>query len=353
MPWVNIPDTDIDEESPIKESLVTALRDNVKEMFDGDAGAPKLVNAAIKVNDIDGDVINDDEILRPQIVDGSITERAISNNQIDRSLLNTTLLTLTVSQAVALPPNGQTFNLGSVIGPRMLGYFTRYNPRIGGDFYKFRMGKKRGSIFSFGTDLDLLQHAWFWVSGVAVGTSIIEINVLYMTSSPPWNLGNGDIPLFMFAMIDKDKNIKGFSACIDPPWGQNEKVFKKPDGKKFIKEFLDLDKAKKDRKYYDDFRKKLDAQETVMGDNFLEIEYTQPVKNRFKDLLPVHFGHVPEDHSVIIIDPVSDFCEDLKLLADAGENIAELFNEGQIVIKDKLQGVNTPANIEAYKADWA
>lgn len=352
MAWTNIPDSDLDEESPIKEHVLKELRDNVDAIFNGDPGAPSLVDAAIKLDDIDGDVVLDNEILRAQIVNDSITSRTISANQINRTLIDTTLLTLTVSQFVALPPNGHQFNLGAVIGPRMLGYHTRYNPRIGGDVYKFRMGKKRGAPISFGTDLDLLQHAWFWVSGVAVGTSTIEINILYVTASPPWDLGGGEIPLFMFAMIDNDKNIVGFTSGKDPSWGTNDKTYKK-DGKQFVKQHLDMEKARNNKKYYDEFKRKLENVNGIEGDDFVELEYSQDIKNRFKDLVPTHFGHVPEGHEVVMIDPVSDFCHELALLSQAGENLNYLFTQKKIELKDEIIGAKTPGGLKALKAGWA
>jgi len=46
--WSNIPDGDIDPESPIDTPLMTALRDNPTAIAQGDANAPRVQRAAIK-----------------------------------------------------------------------------------------------------------------------------------------------------------------------------------------------------------------------------------------------------------------------------------------------------------------
>lgn len=47
MTWTVIPDSDIDQDSPVTVALMTALRDNVTAAFNGDAGGPKLADGAL------------------------------------------------------------------------------------------------------------------------------------------------------------------------------------------------------------------------------------------------------------------------------------------------------------------
>lgn len=48
MAYIVIPDTDIDQDSPVKVDLMTNLRDNPIEMMAGAAGAPRLQLAALE-----------------------------------------------------------------------------------------------------------------------------------------------------------------------------------------------------------------------------------------------------------------------------------------------------------------
>ena len=45
--WTNIPDGDVDPESPITTSLMVALRDNPEGIAGGAGGAPKIITGAI------------------------------------------------------------------------------------------------------------------------------------------------------------------------------------------------------------------------------------------------------------------------------------------------------------------
>ena len=45
--WTEIPNSDIDPESPLTASLVTALRDNARAVTEGASGAPKIESAAL------------------------------------------------------------------------------------------------------------------------------------------------------------------------------------------------------------------------------------------------------------------------------------------------------------------
>jgi hypothetical protein len=48
MAWTTIPNSDIDQDSPITQTLMTALRDNPIAIANGDAGAPRLQLPALQ-----------------------------------------------------------------------------------------------------------------------------------------------------------------------------------------------------------------------------------------------------------------------------------------------------------------
>lgn len=47
MAWTDIPAADIDQDSPITQTLMTALRDNPEAIANGDSGAPQIVRGAL------------------------------------------------------------------------------------------------------------------------------------------------------------------------------------------------------------------------------------------------------------------------------------------------------------------
>ena len=46
MTWTTIPDSDVDQDSPVTVALMTALRDNVSAIANGDVGAPRIQDLA-------------------------------------------------------------------------------------------------------------------------------------------------------------------------------------------------------------------------------------------------------------------------------------------------------------------
>ena len=50
MVWTNIPNSDIDQDSPVTVALMTALRDNPEAIADGDSGAPRITDGALSTS---------------------------------------------------------------------------------------------------------------------------------------------------------------------------------------------------------------------------------------------------------------------------------------------------------------
>lgn len=73
----------------------------------------------------------------------------------------------------------------------------------------------------------------------AAGARNIGINsdVTYVQASPPYDLGDGEIPLFVFVKLDADGKMSQLSASIDPPWMYNgptkTNYNKRVNGKKY------------------------------------------------------------------------------------------------------------------------
>lgn len=85
MAWVDIPNGDLDPESPITTSLMTALRDNVAAAFAKDAGAPVLANdyvtnAMIASNAVNADSINANAVSTSEINNNSVTWDKLRDN---------------------------------------------------------------------------------------------------------------------------------------------------------------------------------------------------------------------------------------------------------------------------------
>lgn len=177
----------------------------------------------------------------------------------------------------------------------------------------------------------------------------------FVTASAPYNLGNGDIPLFSFAIIDNNtgKVIATYTSDT-PPWfynGRPENIF---DARKYKK------KKNKKNYFYDrlaplpdkdiDFEAYLHA---VENPQYEEIEITPAMKNLDMDIIPHPFiSNNLTDKSVVLLDPVGSMAEKMRSLHDMGESIADLLHGGYLLIDNEDAGANSPQDVKTHKVKW-
>jgi hypothetical protein len=166
----------------------------------------------------------------------------------------------------------------------------------------------------------------------------------YIQASPPYNLGNGDIPLFVFAWVDSLGNIKASYVAPEPPWAYNGPTDIRADyyrdGKGFQKPRLTQ-------------QQKLDLRDETKRDALLEalasaedVEITHAVKNADMGLIPHPFlFNNLAGTSVVLLDPVGAFCERLRILHRHGEHIPSLLNA--VAIDNTPLSCNTPTGVIA------
>jgi len=58
------------------------------------------------------------------------------------------------------------------------------------------------------------------------GSSVGTITLNYISASPPYDLGDGEIPLFVFLLVHPSGDIAGSWIAEDPPWAKNSKQYK-------------------------------------------------------------------------------------------------------------------------------
>jgi len=185
----------------------------------------------------------------------------------------------------------------------------------------------------------------------------------YITASKPYDLGDGEIPLFIFLEIDNSTNeIVGTSIAEDPPWAYNGVTNTRPDYYKkqngvlvpYQKVFdtdMTLDDCISDParlEKYLDFMK---------SPKYKEIEVTQDIKNKDMALIPHNLANCDPEYikgkSVVLVDPVSDICETLLSMHLAGESVGKLFLNGSLKIGNgKLNRCGSESN-HIVSLKWA
>ncbi|MBU2539165.1 MAG: hypothetical protein KKH22_12085 [Proteobacteria bacterium] len=120
----------------------------------------------------------------------------------------------------------------------------------------------------------------------------------YIQASPPYDLGDGGIALFIFALVDKNGAVKAMYSAPEAPWHNNGPTSIRPDI------------YTEDGRRFKRVRKNLST-EMLLQNPRLEThrmqEITQEIKQADMGLIPHPFmGNDLTGLTVVLIDPVSD-----------------------------------------------
>lgn len=189
-----------------------------------------------------------------------------------------------------------------------------------------------------------------------VGAGVQYYNQLFITASPPFNLGNGDISIFNFATIEKSSGkIMDVWSCPVPPWAYNGPTNIRPDytdpdtGKKYVYQRpanLNADIRDKTKRA---------AAINALSNKPQLVEITMDMKNADMPLLPhPMISANPTKHEVVLLDPVGPITDKLALLQDAEENIPSLILNKYITIDNSvIAGAKTPPGVNAHSVKWS
>lgn len=190
---------------------------------------------------------------------------------------------------------------------------------------------------------------------VSTGTALAQQR--YITASAPFNLGNGDIPIFVFALID---NITGEVVATytsdTPPWFYNGRPENTFDARKY--------KRKKNKKnyFYDrqlpfpvlselGWDKYYSA--IMAGPQYEEIEITPEAKNLDMDIIPHPFmANDLTGKSVVLLNPVGSMAEKMRDLHDMGECVADLLHGRYLLIDNEEVDAISPIGVKTHKVQW-
>ncbi len=167
----------------------------------------------------------------------------------------------------------------------------------------------------------------------------------YVQASPPYDLGDGEVPLFVYALIDKAGTVKRVDVAQDPPWFYN--------GPNRVRELRAVGKGKDYRIV--GIRKKL----TLTADGPVVDEtpvLTVADKNVDMHVIPHPFGDVPDGLTAVLVDPVSTLAEHLLTVHDAQDPdayVTALLMDGRVKLGNEALKRAVPNGVMAISAKWA
>jgi|GEM_PF-2212594 len=168
----------------------------------------------------------------------------------------------------------------------------------------------------------------------------------YIQASPPYDLGEGEVPLFVFALVDGAGKVMASYVAPDPPWANNGPTDIRPthyrDGKGYqrrrVKPIEDTPEAK------------LAA---LRSPEFEEVEVTTAFKNADMALIPHPFrGELPAGSALVLLDPVAALTADLLALHESEESVAILLLQDYLRIDNRALKRRCPPGVVAHGAKW-
>lgn len=261
--------------------------------------------------------------------------------------LNTS--TGTVSQSLT-----ESGNYASVI---TLDAFAHDDPANGNDTgYITRLGRLQTTIASPGWGSGTITHLrigtlpggsyGFYpqcrnVNGSGGSNFTFYAQQRYITSSPPFDLGDGEAGGFLFVLVDGSGEIKGHYCADVPPWAYNGPT-----------DIRCTHKCKVTGKKYRKVMKKRSLEEILDGvpSEWELQEITQEIKNADMGLIPHPFMGCENGHTVVLIDPMDDKIASMIEYQNAGggDEITDAITRGYIKVENKSINRKGPNGVSIH-----
>lgn len=316
--------------SVLTSTQMQNLRDNIAAAFAKDSGAPTLATDYITAAMIAANTVDSSEIVAAAVGQGELK----STTQLNTTVTAGVTVNLSGGEYAFLP----TIKAASALATYLYGYTaaTDTNPVTTSTSYVTIMG------FGTGSALGSMTHR-------------------YVQASPPYDLGDGVIPEFIFLSIDKvTGEIISGSAAKDAPWHHNGPTKITPhlitkNGKKYryVKNAtLTITDVTQNKCSMQDFIN------DYIGTKTQKIEITQEIKNKDMNLISTPgFNYLNDSFNencmTIMLDPVCDLTYQLSIMREDPEfNLLELFHNDYFKIDNTHSGRKGPNGILIPKYKW-
>ena len=358
-------DSAVDPDSPIDTTLMTGLRDNdihLKEWLglsytaaqnhDHDGTNSKLVvsvadGSITTTKVVDGNIttakLADGNTTTAKLADGNVTQGKIGSGAAGQAQLKTTTgdMSTTEIQTLTTGPGGEYGFWPTVAG----------SPTGGSEGYitaQLSAVDASGAAVAITIGTSLLQRFHIGENGAQT----ITVRQRYVQASPPYDLGDGEVPLFIFAVVSSLGVIESVWSAPDPVWANNGPTniradFVDAQGRAFkferppVSRALLLNPATRDAELA-----KLDAAPEL-------IQITQAVKQADMPLIPHPFqGNNLAGKTVVLLDPVSALVAKLRDLHATGENINTLLHDNYLRIGNVPLIRSGPPGVMAMAVNW-
>lgn len=321
--------------STLSSSKMTQLDDNFDALAAGSAGAPKIQTAALEQTGGS-----------EAVTQATIRAASIGQNEIKTALQQTsTAVFANVSYTGGGFHLGWGYGISNATNVSMAGYTS--------------------------------SGGYIWGMGLSVGGGATTYwQSRYFQASPPYDLGNGTVPLFVFAIVDNASgDIIAIDVAPDPPWANNgptnvlpdiydksgigyQRRIRLPGGELLHPTAIGerIRNAGRNTAVIDRELALLQAaQQAAEADpdaNVVWVRVDSALKNADIDVVPHPFiGTDLTGRSVVLIDPVGSFGEKFALLHEVGEPVPIVVMD-HVRIDNTPNGATAPPGVMCVNARW-
>jgi len=183
------------------------------------------------------------------------------------------------------------------------------------------------------------------------GGNTVSAQQRYVQASPPYNLGDGDVPLFVFVLLDASGIVKATYVAPEPPWAYNGPTNIAADYYKNGKSFQRPRLTAQQRIEMRDPAKREAVLQAIAEAE--DIEVTHKIKNADMALIPhPFFFNDLTGLTVVMLDALCGFGDHIATLHAHGESIATLLHGGAFAIDNTPLTCCTPNGVIACRATW-
>lgn len=320
--------------------------------------------------------IDDLAVTEAKLDANSVSIDKMQNNSVDQAeIVSGAIHQSELSTAVAT--NNFTVNTGTAIGAISVD-----RQVMSGGQYAFQprtettndTGNSEQAFFCYGAIFNGTYALNNYIAMVSVGDGggaaayNGEARSRYIDASAPWNMGHGDIGLFVFLRVNASKKVTGVSIASAPVWGYNGKTSIVPDRvSKILNEKGEKICVRKYKKVISPDSKVIlppwrggnpslwnqAAAEAYASAPIVEVEIDHAMKNADMNDIPHPFLDLSPDESVVLVDPTSSFIDNLADLYKVEESLGRLFLDGYIILDNEISGYTSPRGVKIYSVRWA
>jgi hypothetical protein len=329
-------DSAVDPDSPIDTALMTGLRDNdihVREWIGvGYTAAQNHDHDNVNSKPVVG--VADGTITTLKIADANVTQAKIGSGAVGQAQLKTTTGDMTITgvnpaESSFTGPGGEYGFWPSV--------YDDSNSSIEHMVTAVSLEDGLGALLAETLPTTFTNR--FHLARRITGVNNMVVRQRYIQASPPYDMGDGEVPLFIFAVVSSLGEIEACWSAPDPVWANNGPTDIRPDftdrsGTQF-QMVRDISPALMAR--LANRATRVTALIELSELPLVPREVTQAVKQADMPLIPHPFlGNNLTGKTIVLLDPVAVLMVKLRELHATGESINLLLHE------DYLRIGNTP-----------